>query len=165
MMCFTWKRALQKRVIIIIMSVLAAGALVIGVRCCAAASLGDGYQMESGAQEGTPQVPEEEQYAHVLVTDGFELDICGNPKIEGKKVYFYPTNPAGNDVWFKVAVLDRDGERIGESGILKQGQYTEYIELERVVEEETEVSLKVIAYEPGEYTSRGSITLETVLKP
>ena len=68
-------------------------------------------------------------------------------------------------MWFKVAVLDRDGERIGESGILKQGQYTEYIELERVVEEETEVSLKVIAYEPGEYTSRGSITLETVLKP
>ena len=165
MKCFTWKQTLRKRVLFCALAVLAGAAVVIGVRAYAASSVGSGYQADDRAEKGKPEVAEEEQYAHVIVTDGFELDICGNPRIEGRKVYFYPTNPKDNEVWFKVAVLDESGERIGESGMLKPGEYTEYIEVSQEIKGETAVTLKVIAYEPEEYTSRGSASLETVLYP
>ena len=116
MKCFTWKQTLRKRVLICALAVLAGAAVVIGVRAYAASSVGSGYQADDRAEKGKPEVAEEEQYAHVIVTDGFELDICGNPRIEGRKVYFYPTNPKDNEVWFKVAVLDESGSGLARAG-------------------------------------------------
>lgn len=163
-LCQTWKYRKIKQAVLFLLGLILIGVLYFSVHAMAKPKIGN-YLMETNAKSGVPAVAEEYYYSNVAVKKGYELKICGNPKIEGNKVYLYPTNPMGNQVWFKVVVLDENSSKLGESGILKQNQHTEFVELYEPITAQTKVTLLIVAYEPNSFESAGNVSLETVLQP
>lgn len=119
---------------------------------------------EENAVEGVPQdVAEEFRYSSL--DDGvYTVALCGVPTADEQEVTLYFTDPAENDVWLKVRIYTEQGIMLGESGLLKPGQYVENVRLNETLAEPISVLLKVMAYEPDTYQSAGAVTLRTELK-
>ena len=119
---------------------------------------------EAAAVSGTPEnVPETLGYASLDAT-AYQLALCGAPTVQDEAATLYFTNPAGNAVWLKVRVCTTDGTLLGESGLLKPGEYVESVPLDVLPTGDTPVVLKVMAYEPDTYRSAGAVSLSTTLK-
>lgn len=67
-------------------------------------------------------------------------------------------------MWLKVRLLTEDGAVLGESGLLRPGQYVRSVTLTTVPEQTVPVLLKIMAYEPDTYYSAGSVVLQTQLR-
>lgn len=118
---------------------------------------------ENAAVDGTPQsLPDALGYT-ALDASAYRLALCGAPVVKECRVQLYFTNPEGNSVWLKVRVYASDGTLLGESGLLKPGQYVESVALNPVPVQNIPVALKVMAYEPDTYQSAGAVTLNTTL--
>lgn len=118
---------------------------------------------EENAVDGVPQdVAEEFRYAS-LDAGAYTVVLCGMPTMEETEATLYFTDPAENDVWLKVRIYTEKGAMLGESGLLKPGQYVENIHLNKAILKTTPVLLKVMAYEPDTYRSAGAVTLRTAL--
>ena len=117
---------------------------------------------DSAAVEGTPEVPDGLGYMECY-RDGmdFRFHACGKVIMEGKNANVYLTNAESNDVWLKVRVLDSEGNILGESGLIKPGEYIQSVELSEQLAVGTPVKLKVMAYEPETYYSAGAVDLNT----
>ena len=68
------------------------------------------------------------------------------------------------DVWLKLRVLTADGTLLGETGLIRPGEYIKSVSLTSEVEDGTAIKLKIMAYEPDTYYSAGSVTLNTILR-
>ena len=122
---------------------------------------------EPSAKTGEPQtemIPEESGYS-LLDAQAYQAALCGNPGIHGKEVFLYLTNPETNIIWLKVRIIGESGEILGESGLLKPGEYAESVTLDTVPAGDTPVQLKLMAYEPDTYHSAGAVSLHTSLHP
>ncbi|SDF56306.1 hypothetical protein SAMN05660368_00925 [Marvinbryantia formatexigens] len=117
---------------------------------------------EENAQQGEPEVPQELGYSFLNAQE-YEVGICGAPVVKNGSAVLYMTNPASNKVWLKVRILDESGQMLGESGLLKPGEYVEAVELTSMPEEDIAVVLKIMAYEPDTYYSAGAASLSTTL--
>lgn len=119
---------------------------------------------DSGAIAGIPEVPENSGYSE-LYQDGmaYRFSICGVVRLEGNDALVYLTNPEENEVWLKLRVYDSEGVLLGESGLIKPGEYIKSVELSKELEAGSAVKLKVMGYEPDIYTSAGSVSLNTVI--
>lgn len=120
---------------------------------------------DKNAQSGTPAPEEETGYSQVNA-EAYLFSVCGAPQISGNALLVYLTDPKDSTVWLKVRVLSEEGELLGESGLIRPGEYVEAVQLEEVPREEQQVTLKVMGYEPETYHSAGSVELTTeVRKP
>ena len=122
---------------------------------------------EQSAKAGEPEteaIPKESGYS-LLDAQAYQAALCGNPDVRGREVWLYLTNPESNTVWLKVRILNEAGEILGESGLLKPGEYVESVALDTVPSEDTPVQLKLMAYEPDTYHSAGAVSLHTSLHP
>lgn len=116
------------------------------------------------AQTGMPEVPEELGWGKIYQDGmGFSVYVSGKPQLDTDGLLVYLTNPSENDVWIKLRILDDANEVLGESGLIKPGEYITSIDLEKPAR--NNVKLKVMAYEPETYHSAGSIILNTMLSP
>ena len=116
------------------------------------------------AVSGAPQVDERYGYSTLQVDETYSVMLCGVPANDGQTVDFYLTNPEDNGVWLRAEVLSEDGRRIGSTGVLRQGEYLPSIALtELLTERETPVTLRIVAYEPNTWQSRGNINLNLTL--
>lgn len=117
---------------------------------------------ESAAVAGSPEVPENLGYS-APYQDGmaYSFAVCGNVLMEGKQALVYFTNPAGNDTWTKLRVCDENGNILGETGLLKPGEYVQYVTLNKELSPGTAIKLKIMGYEPDTYASAGSVVLNT----
>lgn len=77
----------------------------------------------------------------------------------------YLTNPAENTVWLKLRVLDTNGSILGETGLLRPGEYVRTVALSAAPTPGTSITLKIMGYEPDTYLSAGSATLSTTYAP
>ena len=59
-------------------------------------------------------------------------------------------------------VRDEDGNILGESGLIRGGEYIKDIRLSRSIKSGEKIKLKVMGYEPDTYYSAGSVVLSTV---
>ncbi len=122
---------------------------------------------EPSAKTGEPQtemIPEGSGYG-LLDAQAYQAALCGNPGVRGQEVFLYLTNPEANTVWLKVRIIGESGEILGESGLLKPGEYAESVPLYTVSAGDIPVQLKLMAYEPDTYHSAGAVSLHTVLHP
>lgn len=119
---------------------------------------------EDAAVEGTPSVPDHLGYGR-LYRDGmgFAVQMCGNVTLDGRAATVYLTNPIENHVWIKLRVFDADGNLLGESGLLKPGEYVRSIELTQPLASGTPIKMKIMTYEPETYHSAGAITVNTAI--
>lgn len=120
---------------------------------------------EMDAVSGIPYAPTELGYS-ALSQEGmpYSLQICGvcAPREDGQlDVYF--TNDAGNEALLVLEVHEggSDGELLGKTGFLKPNEYVKSVRLDRVPEAGTEITYRVIGYEPETYMSVGSVSLGT----
>ena len=126
---------------------------------------GDGFippPFEAAAVAGTPDVPAELGYSRIY-REGMEFSawVCGNPSFSGNAMTVYLTNPAENNLWMKLRVLDAEGNILGETGLIRPGEYVERVALNRELVEGTEIQLKIMTYEPHTYYSAGAVSLRT----
>lgn len=118
---------------------------------------------DENAVQGVPDVPEglgwNEVDAHV-----YKASICGVVVVDGSSADVWFTNPVENTVWLKLRVLDAEGNTIGETGIIKPGEYVQSVNFTTVPDNGDTIGLKLMGYEPETYYSAGSATLNTTVK-
>ena len=115
---------------------------------------------DAAAQTGMPDVPENLGYGE-LDAQAFKVSVCGKLVTNGNCTKVWLTNPESNIVWLKLRILDTNGNILGETGLIKPGEYVQSVTLVTVPESGTAVTLKVMAYQPETYYSEGVVTLTT----
>ena len=83
--------------------------------------------------------------------------------MEGSNAAVYLTNPAENEVRLKLRVLDGNGNILGETGLIRPGEYVKDVVLTENLTAGTKIKLKIMGYEPETYFSAGSATLNTAV--
>lgn len=121
-------------------------------------------EFEVNAIIGMPDANKVEGYSILGQDDlGFKVGFCGKPELKDGKTYVYFANVKENNVWLKLRALDKDDNKIYDTGIIKPGQYIEYIELGENIKANDEITFKVMAYQPDTYYSEGAVLLNTVI--
>ena len=118
---------------------------------------------EENAVRGVPDVPTELGWSQLDV-GAYQAWVCGVVTVENDGADIWFTNPENNTVWLKLRVLDADGKTIGETGIIKPGEYVRRIQFTETPEPSEAIGLKLMGYEPETYHSAGSVTLNTQVK-
>ena len=119
-------------------------------------------QFDENAVRGTPDVPEGLGWSE-LDAQVYKVSVCGVVILKDGKADVWFTNSEKNTVWLKLRVLDADGNILGETGLIRPGEYVEFVDFTAIPEEDDPVSLKIMAYEAETYYSAGSVTLNTTI--
>lgn len=113
---------------------------------------------DPAAISGTPEAPGYQE----LDVQAFRVGLCGPVHVRDGAAEVWFSNPEGNGVWLKLRVLDEAGRILGQSGLLRPGEYVRWVSQEGA-EPGMTVTLKVMAYEPDTYHSAGSMSFQTGL--
>ena len=117
---------------------------------------------ESAAVVGSPAVPDGIGWQE-LDAQVYKVGICGKFIPKGNTADVWLTNPVSNTVWLKVRVLDEKGNTLGETGLIKPGEYVQSVTLTIVPKTGTPIVLKIMAYQPDTYYSEGAVSLNTTI--
>ena len=115
------------------------------------------------AQQGVPEVSAELGWKDIDVTS-FRFAACGALIPTDNSVDVWMTNYDSNGVWLKLRMLDENGNILGETGLIRPGEYVRSVQLTEIPAVGAAVTLKVMAYEPETYHSMGSVELATAIK-
>ena len=118
---------------------------------------------EESAVSGIPEVPEELGWQE-LDAQVFRVSVCGAVVLEGNRADVWLTNPESNTVWLKLRIMDENGTVLGETGLIRPGEYVQAVTFDTIPVSGTAISMKVMAYEPETYHSAGAVTLNTVVQ-
>ena len=114
------------------------------------------------ARAGTPTVPEALGWT-TLDAQVFRVSVCGVIVPTEDRADIWLTNPPENRVWLKLRLFDQAGNLLGETGLIRPGEYVQSVTLRTVPAGGTGVVLKIMAYEPETYHSAGAVSLNTVI--
>lgn len=117
---------------------------------------------EAAAEIGTPQVPDDLGWQE-LDAKSYKVGLCGELIPDGQAVDVWFANPAENAIWMKLRLLDSKGNLLGETGLIRPGEYVRSVNLSAVPAAGTALVMKVMAYEPETYTSAGVVSMQTVM--
>ena len=117
---------------------------------------------DSSAVVGFPAVPDGLGWQE-LDAKVYKAGICGKFIPKGNTADVWLTNPESNTVWLKVRVLDEKGNTLGETGIIKPGEYVQSVELDNVPKAGKPIVLKIMSYQPDTYYSEGAVSLNTTI--
>jgi NADPH-dependent 2,4-dienoyl-CoA reductase/sulfur reductase-like enzyme len=117
---------------------------------------------EDTAVSGVPAVPEGLGWGE-LDAKVYKASVCGVIRVEDGSADVWFTNPESNTVWLKLRILDKNGNILGETGIIKPGEYVQSIVFDTVPASGQAISMKLMAYEPETYHSAGVVTLNTTI--
>lgn len=164
------KKPIKKKqnILPILCGVLALVAVVMIVALCIPKTPDKGEftppAFETAAVKGTPTVDEKLAYQEVYA-DGmaYRLSVCCVPALEDNALTVYFTSPESNEKHLKLRVLDGKGNILGETGLIRPGEYVQTVTLDQRIAPGTKVALKVMGYEPETYESAGSITINVTI--
>lgn len=89
----------------------------------------------------------------------YRFSLCGSPVAEGETATVYFTNWPDNTVYLKLRLLDAEGNVLGDTGLLRPGEYVRGIRLVREIPAGSRVTMKVMSYDPETYWSEGSVSV------
>lgn len=120
---------------------------------------------EAAAQAGTPEVDAALGWSELAVREDYVVHVCGELDADGQdRVAVWFASGADNAVWVKLRLLDESGAVLGETGLLRPGEYVQYLTLTARPAADCPVTLRVMGYEPDTYYSAGSVALSTTLR-
>lgn len=132
---------------------------------------------DATAMKGTPMEAGEIEGYDVFNAAGIcEVGLCGVPRIEGRDVYIYLTNPESNKVAIKIEfytplmVQQENGSYeavpdvlLGGTGFIRPGEYVEIARLKKALKDErTNVMMKVSTLDEAQGQSVGFFYVNTV---
>lgn len=117
---------------------------------------------EENAVTGIPEVPDDLGWTP-LDTPNFCATVCGNLVPKGNLADIWLYNNQENTVWLKLRILDENGHILGETGLLKPGEYVRSVMLTYVPESGAKITLKLMSYTPHTYHSEGVVSLNTLV--
>jgi len=117
---------------------------------------------EENAEIGMPIVDDSMGYSK-MYKEGmtFSAWMCGEIHQENCAAVVYFTNPEINNAWLKLRIMDEQGTILGESGLLKPGEYVRSVSLSAELAAGTAVKMRIMGYEPETYNSIGSVSVQT----
>jgi hypothetical protein len=120
---------------------------------------------EENAVEGAPDgIDKELDYREMKLGEAGIFGMCGNLTLNEDSIDVYYTNVEENTCWTKIVVYDEQGvNKLGETGILKPGQYVKSVKLNPAPVKSGMLTVKMLTYEPDTYYSKGSATAKVVL--
>ncbi|MBR0423732.1 MAG: hypothetical protein IJJ04_03775 [Clostridia bacterium] len=123
--------------------------------------------METASVEGVPEIANEDWgYSPFGIDPEFRLKVCGEPEIDGNDVNIYLTSMNTNKVIMRCVLVSEDEPEkvLAESGTIKPGTYLKSIKLKEDLKSGSHGAiLKVVAYDPETYFSKGTANLKIVL--
>ena len=118
---------------------------------------------DAGAVLGEPENIDEPSY-QIMEMEGFSFKVFGEPHIENDELVLCLTNLEKNPAWMKTRIYDENGNILGESGIVKIGEYLRSVHMNAPVSAGQNVVVKMLFYEPETYMSMGTFNLKLVCK-
>lgn len=120
---------------------------------------------DSGAVVGTPDIEDPAAIGYTdLDAKAYKVSVCGIVKLSGESADIYFTNPETNDVWLKIRILDEKGNILGETGLIRPGEYVKSVTFsEKVPKVGQKITMKIMGYQPETYYSAGAVNLATVI--
>ena len=115
------------------------------------------------AVDGYPVVPAELNWGEAKAEGAYAVSICSVVRVVDGKADIYLTNYANSTVWVKVRALDASGKILGETGLIKPGQYVQTITFTTPPAAGDTIRMKVMGYVPDTYQSAGAFVLNTVI--
>jgi len=94
----------------------------------------------------------------LTIKKGYSLFIEGNPKYENGYLYINFYVNTDDNIFLKVRILDKD-EIIGESGLLKTGEFLEKVKVKPMDYVGKELTYLIMGYEKDTYYSAGEVKL------
>ena len=116
-------------------------------------------EFDQNAQQGIPQVPDGLGWS-AFEGDDLQIKVCGIFNAEGNSSDIWLFNDADNEAWIKVRMIEDDEKVLGETGLIRPGEYVQSIKYDQLPGQDTNIVLKVMAYEPETYHSAGSFFIE-----
>lgn len=159
----------RQKHLLLLAAVLCAAALAVMIAVLAfGAGKGAGQaeftppSFDPSAVQGTPDVPDGLGWEE-LDAQAFKASVCGAVVLDGNQADVWLMNQAENAVWLKLRVLNEAGNALGETGLIKPGEYVRSVAFDTLPRDGDPVTLKLMAYEPDTYYSAGSVSLKTTV--
>ena len=118
---------------------------------------------EANAIVGTPVVDAKLGWSVLNVQSGYDVHVCSvlTADADGKLPIWF-TSKHTNTVWVKLRVLDENGDVLGETGILKPGEYVEYLQLKEGTHS-CSVTVQIMGYDENTNSPIGNVSLANTL--
>jgi len=107
---------------------------------------------EAAAVTGLPPLAGQEGYGVLALGDHAAVSLHSAPAVENGAVQVYFAVSSGSTAWVRLRLLDSDGNTLGETGLLRPGEYVEWVALERLPDE-----VRSGACDPPELTDDAAI--------
>ena len=120
-------------------------------------------EFDAAAVEGLPAVGMPDMYGTLVLNESTAVSMYSAPIVCEDKVQVFFTSDATNTVWVRLRLMDQKGTVLGQTGLLKLGEYVEYLALD-TLPGNTPVIAKILTYQPETYYSMGSASAEMELQ-
>ncbi|MBQ9980652.1 MAG: hypothetical protein IJP23_06300 [Oscillospiraceae bacterium] len=120
-------------------------------------------EFDSSALSGAPDVEHPEFYGTLNLGEGIAVSMYSAPIVTEGAAQVYFTSPESNTVWVRLRITDEKGNILGQTGLVRPGEYVEYITLETQPKKTAAVA-KILTYQPETYYSMGSAGAEIQLQ-
>ena len=120
---------------------------------------------DKGATSGIPTVNNDAlQYRSVKVSEDLSFSLCMCPSYEDGEVKVLLTNDEGSSAYVRIVLFDAEDNTVGESGLIKPGEYVESVSLSITPENDMTLKAKILSYDMKTYYSRGTSDGELKIK-
>lgn len=119
------------------------------------------------AEDGAPDPGEVSalNYGTLSLTPEISISMVADVIVNGEgEAELWLTSPATNRCWVMIRLLDAKGNILGETGLLKPGQYVRAVHLDKIPRSNGVVTAKILTYEPDTYYSLGSANANIMLR-
>ena len=118
-------------------------------------------EKETNAMDGKPSdMPKDCVYQEAKVNNDYIVYLCAAPLFVDNKLDIYFTSSANNKGLMRIKVLDLQNNVIGESGLINPNSYIKYVLLNKNLESNERITIKIMHYEKETYYSLGEIKID-----
>lgn len=121
---------------------------------------------DESAIKGNPNVADIYGWSEIFQEGmNFKFSITNKIYVDEENqadVYLYSDD--GNNVWIKARIFDEKGTVLGESKLIRSGEYIKSVNLCKKVNSGQKVRIKIMSYQPDTYYSEGSVILNSYIE-
>ena len=118
---------------------------------------------DANALSGKPEVAYPDMYGTLTLNDDVTVSLYSAPIVTDGTALVCFTADASNTAWVRLRLQDTDGNILGQSDLLRPGEYVACVKL-TTQPDRPEAIAKILTYEPDTYYSLGTATAQVLLQ-